>query len=384
MGRARRARRATGQGRFPRPVGRGRRGGCTDRRETRGARDDATARRERGTARGGRNGSRAGRGGRARAHMAVRDDERVVGGARGVPRPGGDGRGAARGGSDRRAAARECAPRGAQRERQRRRGRGGHRRARARRTCAFGARETPSGSRPRDAVATRPDPRKRTRGDRRTNRQKLRMLGKSCFSSVGTPPRFGHQTVARKETPGASAFPRGKNPPIASSWQIRLPPSWRTRRRGPRATRGGTHPPTPRSRLRVRRRHRPAAANAPPRLRDRTPPARHARDARTRRADPAVSVVRRSAHRASASHPRREVDAQDVRVPRSDAARRAACAPRERRRRLEAPRRARVRAARRPRRDRTRSRARPPPTFSPPRGGVSDQRSFRRPNRRFT
>ena len=69
--------------------------------------------------------------------MAVRDDERVVGGARGVPRPGGDGRGAARGGSDRRAAARERAPRGAQRERQRRRGRGGHRRARARRTCAF-------------------------------------------------------------------------------------------------------------------------------------------------------------------------------------------------------------------------------------------------------
>ena len=32
-----------------------------------------------------------------------------------------------------------------------------------------------------------------------------------------------------------------------------------------------------------------------------------------------------------------------------------------------------------------RARARvPPPTFSPPRGGVSDQRSFRRPNRRFT
>ncbi len=316
--------------------------------------------------------------------MAVRDDERVVGGARGVPRPGGDGRGAARGGSDRREAARERAPRGAQRERQRRRGRGGHRRARARRTCAF-ARGKPRvvlvRAMHRDAAGSAE---KDETGDRRTNRQKLRMLGKSCFSSVGTPPRFGHQTVARKETPGASAFPRGKNPPIASSWQIRLPPSWRTRRRGPRATRGGTHPPTPRSRLRVRRRHRPAAANAPPRLRDRTPPARHARDARTRRADPAVSVVRRSAHRASASHPRREVDAQDVRVPRRDAARRAARAPRERRRRLEAPRRARVRAARRPRRDRTRSRARPPPTFSPPRGGVSDQRSFRRPNRRFT
>lgn len=316
--------------------------------------------------------------------MAVRDDERVVGGARGVPRPGDDGRGAARGGSDRRAAARERAPRGAQRERQRRRGRGGHRRARARRTCAFARGKPPSGSRPRDAPR-----RGRIRGKGRerrcrTNRQKLRMLGKSCFSSVGTPPRFGHQTVARKETPGASAFPRGKNPPIASSWQIRLPPSWRTRRRGSARDAGGTHPPTPRSRLRVRRRHRPAAANAPPRLRDRTPPARHARDARTRRADPAVSVVRRSAHRASASHPRREVDAQDVRVPRRDAARRAARAPRERRRRLEAPRRARVRAARRPRRDRTRSRARPPPTFSPPRGGVSDQRSFRRPNRRFT
>lgn len=170
--------------------------------------------------------------------MAVRDDERVVGGARGVPRPGGDGRGAARGGSDRRAAARERAPRGAQRERQRRRGRGGHRRARARRTCAFARGKPPSGSRPRDAPR-----RGRIRGKGRerrcrTNRQKLRMLGKSCFSSVGTPPRFGHQTVARKETPGASAFPRGKNPPIASSWQIRLPPSWRTRRRGPRATRG--------------------------------------------------------------------------------------------------------------------------------------------------
>ena len=180
--------------------------------------------------------ARVGAGGRA--HMAVRDDERVVGGARGVPRPGGDGRGAARGGSDRRAAARERAPRGAQRERQRRRGRGGHRRARARRTCAF-ARGKPRvvlvRAMHRDAAGSAE---KDERGDRRTNRQKLRMLGKSCFSSVGTPPRFGHQTVARKETPGASAFPRGKNPPIASSWQIRLPPSWRTRRRGPRATRG--------------------------------------------------------------------------------------------------------------------------------------------------
>ena len=135
--------------------------GCTDRRETRGARDDATARRSaarRGAA--GTDRARVGAGGRA--HMAVRDDERVVGGARGVPRPGGDGRGAARGGSDRRAAARECAARSASVSASER-GRGGHRRARARRTCAFGARETPSGSRPRDAVATRPDPRKRTR-----------------------------------------------------------------------------------------------------------------------------------------------------------------------------------------------------------------------------
>ena len=315
--------------------------------------------------------------------MAVRDDERVVGGARGVPRPGGDGRGAARGGSDRRAAARECAPRGAQRERQRRRGRGGHRRARARRTCAF-ARGKPRvvlvRAMHRDAAGSAE---KDERGDRRTNRRKLRMLGKSCFSSVGTPPRFGHQTVARKETPGASAFPRGKNPPIASSWQIRLPPSWRTRRRGPRATRGGTHPPTPRSRLRVRRRHRPR------RERPAAPSRPHApRASRTGRSHSPRRPrgFRRPTLRASRIRIISAPRSRRARCPR--ATQRCGSSRRVRSARTPPPPRSAassgVRAARRPRRDRTRSRARPPPTFSPPRGGVSDQRSFRRPNRRFT
>ena len=184
--------------------------------------------------------ARVGAGGRA--HMAVRDDERVVGGARGVPRPGGDGRGAARGGSDRRAAARERAPRGAQRERQRRRGRGGHRRARARRTCAF-ARGKPRvvlvRAMHRDAAGSAE---KDERGDRRTNRTAL-----SCECS--------EKAVFHRWAPlpdSVTKPSRGKKRP-----GLRLSPGVRTRRSRPvgksdcrrrgehavvvRARRGGAH-----------------------------------------------------------------------------------------------------------------------------------------------
>jgi hypothetical protein len=239
MGRARRARRATGHGRFPRPVGRGRRRGFTDRRETRVARDDATARgarhgagrRERIARGSGREGARtwqyvttnASSEAPAGFPVAAATDEARRAGAR---------IGARRRASAHRAERSVSASEDAVAAAIGVRARGGRVRSRA------GNPEWFSSAR---CTATRPDLRKgreRRRSPDEPPKAANARKKAVCFSSVGTPPRFGHQTVARKETPGASAFPRGKNPPIASSWQIRLPPSWRTRRRGPRAARG--------------------------------------------------------------------------------------------------------------------------------------------------